>query len=98
MIKFMVEEREDFSVVNFELDGPLSPQDLPEVLREFSKENLKFNKGIVISGRGPIWLYGTLIHECHPAKWIACYDPRLVGGVVIESHDPRVKVGEVIKE
>jgi len=56
-----------------------------------------YTKGIVISGRGPIWLFGTLIHEFHPAKWVACFDPRLGGGVVVQSHDPEVKVGDVVE-
>lgn len=52
-------------------------------------------QGVVISGRGPLWLYGHLIHELHPTAWVACYDPRL-GAVVVASHSPRVRVGQVI--
>lgn len=51
--------------------------------------------GVVISGRGPIWLYAYLVHEMHPTRWVACYDPRL-GGVVVATHCKEVKVGQVI--
>jgi len=54
-----------------------------------------FGRGVIISGRGPIWLYGRLIHHFHPAKWIAVFDPRL-GAVVIQSHTKEVKEGEVL--
>ena len=58
---------------------------------------IEFSQGIAIEGRGPIWLYGYLVHECHPAAWVGCYDPRLAGAVVVESHTRGVEVGEVIK-
>ncbi|MGE5656975.1 MAG: CRISPR-associated protein Csx3 [Actinomycetota bacterium] len=32
---------------------------------------------MVIEGKVPIWLYGYLVHECHPGIWAACYDTRL---------------------
>jgi len=54
------------------------------------------NRGVILSGRGPIWLYGRLIHYYHPARWVAVYDPRL-GAVVVQSHVPDVKEGEVIE-
>jgi CRISPR-associated protein, Csx3 family len=48
-----------------------------------------FSQGIVIEGRGAIWLYGYLVHECHPAAWVGCYDPRLDGAVVVATHKHR---------
>lgn len=52
-------------------------------------------KGVVISGRAPVWLYGYLVHECHPTLWVACFDPRL-GAVVTNTHCEQVHVGQVI--
>ena len=52
-------------------------------------------KGVLISGRGPIWLYTYLVHECHPALWVACFDPRL-GAVVTSTHSTDVRVGQVM--
>lgn len=52
--------------------------------------------GVIISGRAPIWLYGFLIHELHPTPWVAVYDPRLGGGVVVSTHSRLAKVGQLI--
>ncbi len=91
MIQFKVEEK-DFSVVEFSLEGPISP----EVLKEIEAPRVNPRKGVVISGRGPVWLYAYLTHEYHHAKWVATYDPRL-GAVVVQTHDPAVKAGDVIE-
>ncbi len=58
-------------------------------------EGIDWRKGIVIEGRAPIWLYGYLVHACHPALWVACFDPRL-GAVVVATHTHKVSVGQVI--
>ncbi|MEO0887134.1 MAG: CRISPR-associated ring nuclease Crn3/Csx3 [Cyanobacteria bacterium J06648_10] len=52
-------------------------------------------KGVLISGRAPVWLYAYLVHECHPTLWVACFDPRL-GAVVTSTHSAEVSVGSVI--
>lgn len=52
-------------------------------------------KGIVLSGRMPMWLCAYLVHECHPTLWVACFDPRL-GAVVVSTHCKHVQVGQVI--
>jgi CRISPR-associated protein Csx3 len=52
-------------------------------------------RGIIISGRDPIWGYAMILHAAHPARWIATMDPRL-GPVVVQSHTPGVSCGEVI--
>ena len=73
-------------------DRIITPQDL---------ENLRLpigldpKKGVVISGRAPVWLYVYLAHECHPTAWVACFDPRL-GAVVTFTHSHAVKIGQII--
>jgi CRISPR-associated protein Csx3 len=52
--------------------------------------------GVVISGRGPIWLHGYLLHELHPTAWVGFYEPRLNAAIVASTHCRTVKVGEVI--
>ncbi|HBY76878.1 MAG TPA: CRISPR-associated protein Csx3, partial [Cyanobacteria bacterium UBA11148] len=54
-------------------DGVIAPADIKGLKLP---EGIQFNQGIVIEGKGPIWLYGYLVHECHPAAWVGCYDPR----------------------
>ncbi len=73
-------------------DRIITPQDL-EALR--LPAGLDPRRGIVISGRAPVWLYVYLAHECHPAVWVACFDPRL-GAVVTVTHSHAVKIGQTI--
>ncbi len=51
--------------------------------------------GIILSGRGPIWLYAHLVHELHPTAWVACYDPRL-GAIVVSTHSRLTQIGQVL--
>ncbi|XDE60675.1 CRISPR-associated ring nuclease Crn3/Csx3 [Arthrospira platensis BEA 1257B] len=74
-----------YQILSIELvtkDRLISPEDLRD---QNLPAHIDYKGGIVISGRGPIWLYGYLIHELHPAAWVACYDPRL-GAVVVATH------------
>lgn len=59
-------------------------------------KGIDYSQGIVIEGRSPIWLYGYLVHECHPAAWVGCYDTRL-GAVVVATHTPDVNIAQVFK-
>ena len=84
-----------YQLVTIELvscDRIIEPQDLA-MLRLPS--GLDPRKGVVISGRAPMWLYAYLVHECHPTVWVACFDPRL-GAVVTTTHSKLVSVGQVI--
>ncbi|MEM3404137.1 MAG: CRISPR-associated ring nuclease Crn3/Csx3 [Nitrososphaeria archaeon] len=90
---FSVEEKENFTVVSFTFDEFLSP----DFLKKLVPPKVDFRKGVILSGRGPIWFYGYLIHFYHPSKFIAAYDPRLGGAVVVESHCDEHEVGDLIK-
>ncbi|MEB3358524.1 MAG: CRISPR-associated ring nuclease Crn3/Csx3 [Synechococcales bacterium] len=76
----------------------------PAVLKTLSLPNtMIWSQGIVIEGQAPIWLYGFLVHACHPAAWVACFDPRFGddhprsgGAVVVATHSPKVSVGEIL--
>jgi len=81
-----------FQVIEIVLDGIATPDDLSRLRLP---AGIDTRMGVVLTGRAPIWLYGWLVHECHFTRWVACYDPRL-GAVVIESHTPEVRVGQVI--
>ncbi|MEM5831409.1 MAG: CRISPR-associated ring nuclease Crn3/Csx3 [Candidatus Aenigmatarchaeota archaeon] len=92
-VVFNIEERNDFVIISFDIiNNILSPNDLKEI-----KPPEIFKKGVVLSGRGPIWLYGYLIHFYHPAKFVATYDPRLGGAIIVESHCNEYKIGDLIK-
>jgi len=74
-------------------DGIIAPTDIKGLKLP---EDILFNQGIVLEGKGPIWLYSYLVHECHPAAWVGCYDPRL-GAVVVATHTHDVSVSQVLK-
>jgi len=95
-IEFKKHEKKDFTLIEFELDGAVTPEIFSEVSKKLKELNIRYSGGIVISGRGPIWLYGYILHFFHPAKWLGVFDPRL-GGVIVQSHTPEVKEGEIIK-
>ena len=74
--------------------GTVTPKDpLPE-LPEIPRGSL-----LVIGGRGPIWRYGMAFHAVHgsPAVAIVVSDLRL-GAVIVASHDPKYREGEVLAE
>ncbi len=93
---FSVEFKENYGILKFSLDGSISPKDLIELIPDYAQSSLFSGKGIILSGKGPIWLYGYLVHYYHATKWVATYDPRLSGAVVVESHVSDVNVGDII--
>jgi len=93
-VEFEVQEREHFTVVHFRLSAPIDPKDLSLILS--AAPVVSGNKGVIISGRGPVWLHSALAHKYHPCLWVAHYDPR-VGAIVVESHTANVNIGDVIK-
>lgn len=92
-IKFIIKESEKWNLLHFELDNPLSPRELQLI----TPPVLNGTKGIILSGRGPIWLYCFLVHYYHPTKFIATYDPREGGAVIVESHTTEYKIGDLLK-
>jgi CRISPR-associated protein Csx3 len=96
MIKYNEEyQANGVMVVQFELEGGvITPPELAEAITSAPPPPEKM--GVIISGRGPVWLFGALTHHFHPSKWVACFDPRLGGGVVTESHTTEVRIGDVI--
>lgn len=93
-MNFSTQEKENYTVVVFDLadqGGVIEPHQLADIIPPI----VNTQKGVVISGRGPVWLYATLVHHYHPTPWVATYDPRL-GAVVVQSHCKDVKIGDVI--
>lgn len=99
--KFVFMEFEFISKTEKGKQVVLEPNDLKHIvgslenLNEIKPHNLR-GRGVVISGRGPIWLYSALVHNLHYAPWVATYDPRLGGGVVVASHTKEHDIGDVI--
>lgn len=92
-IKFYFKEENEFTLVSFEMTNVLEPEDLLSI----KPPAVNGAKGVVLSGRGPIWFYCFLTHFYHPTKFIATYDPRLEGAIIVERHAPEYNVGSVLK-
>lgn len=55
------------------------------------------DKGLMLSGRLPIWLYCAVARQCSDeVPWIAIYQPQLEGGAIIYTKDPKMPVGTII--
>jgi CRISPR-associated protein Csx3 len=91
-----ITEKADYTVIEFNLKENFSPNDIKTISPPDLINEIRADKGIILSGRGPIWLYGYLIHFYHPTKFVATHDPRLKGAVVVESHSENYKAGDVI--
>jgi len=85
-----MKELAEFTLIHFELEKPIKPDDL----KNLNVPEVNPRKGVVISGRGPIWLHCFLAHKYHPTPFVAVYDPRL-GAVVVQSHTD-LKEGDII--
>jgi len=90
---FTVQERDAYTLVSFEIPGGVMT---PDALANLHPPAVDSRKGVVLSGRGPVWLYAALVHHYHPTAWMATYDPRLGGAVVVQSHCPGVSAGYVV--
>jgi len=97
-LKFKLELKKELAIVSFlEADQLITPADLRTLQPPNPVAQNFAHLGVVLSGRGPIWLYGFLVHFYHATKWVATYDPRLQGAVVVETHTSEVQVGDIIK-
>jgi len=85
-----------FTFVEFELDGGvIAPDQLRDALIGLSP--VPADGGVIISGRGPVWLFAAMAHALHATRWVACFDPRLGGGVVVQRHHAdSPAIGEVV--
>lgn len=93
-IRFEIVERSMYTIVHFELKTNITS----DILKDLKPPKVNGTKGVILSGRGPIWLYCYLIHYYHPTKFIATFDPRVGGAVVVESHVQNYEVGDIVKE
>jgi len=86
-----------FQVLDIILTRPdrlITPEDLQNLRLP---KDLDPSRGVILSGRAPVWLFGMLVHDCHFCRWVACYDPRFPGGVVVSTHSPEARVGQEIE-
>lgn len=83
----------DLVLFEFSIQGGVCS---PEDLKSLDFPPIPRGKGVVISGRGPVWLFGALVHHFHPTPFVATFDPNQNGGVIVQSHSKNWAVGDVI--
>ncbi|MDD3596354.1 CRISPR-associated ring nuclease Crn3/Csx3 [Sulfuricurvum sp.] len=81
------------TLITFEIDGGITD---PAEVFSTPLPNIPQNMGVILSGRGPIWLYARLVHHYHPARWIAIHDPRL-GYIIVQSHVKEHHEGDILE-
>jgi len=92
----LVPTPKQFQLLTVKLNRTLNLDDLLTVdVPEFDE-----SKGLIISGRGPIWLYLFLYSKINNIPWIAQYDPRF-GAVVLQSSErekflSKISLAEII--
>jgi CRISPR-associated protein Csx3 len=85
-----------FRLVKFEIpNGVTTPAQFAEAVQEVELQ-LQGKLPTLVNGRGPVWGYGMIFHMAHPTPAIAAYDPRL-GYVVVQTHDERFSLGQIIE-
>jgi CRISPR-associated protein Csx3 len=83
----------NYTLVDIAIEGgTCEPADLKSLAIPIARGN----KGVILNGRAPIWVFGTLIHHFHATQWVATNDPRQGGAIVVESHKLGVSVGDII--
>ena len=87
-----VKTKNNIKILEIKLERPIEPSELQNIkLPEISGEIL------VITGRSPIWLYCYLVHHyVHLFKVVATYDPKQNGAIIISSHTPKYRVGQIL--
>ena len=83
MITFTTTPIEGATLLEFNIDsGVCEPADLATL----APPDVDGTGGVIISGRGPVWLYAALAHHYHVTAWVGTFDPRLGGAVVTSRH------------
>jgi CRISPR-associated protein Csx3 len=94
-VRFGVKPRNELTLVEFEIEGGvLDVKELRDVVDK--APDIAGNTVVCLSGRGPVWLFGALAHKYHYTKAVATYEPRMNACIVISSHDPRYRVGDIL--
>ena len=77
--------------------GVTSPAEFAEAVAGQSHLFVAPGRGVVFSGRAPVWGFAMLCHIAHPSPWIATIDPRLRGAVIVQTHHEGVLLGSLLQ-
>lgn len=95
MIQFSTTPIDGATLLEFEIPGGVCE---PSDLASLNPPDVDGSQGIIISGRGPVWLYAALSHHYHVTAWVGTFDPRMGGAVVVSRHSPNAPaIGAVVE-
>jgi len=77
MITINLSSKEQFELIEF-----VCPKEgaTPEMLADVKVGEFKHGKGVVISGKGPVWLFGCMAHQYQQAQQESILRPPFRGG------------------
>ncbi|CAI9084824.1 CRISPR-associated protein Csx3 [Candidatus Methylacidiphilum fumarolicum] len=82
-LKLKIIDTPDFQILKISITGNGILE--ASILKNIELPKVNYAKGVILYGRAPIWIYGFFVHQFHPCRWIAIFDPRM-GGIIIEAH------------
>lgn len=82
------------SLLEIKSDGKLEPSELENIVIL----ELPVGRGLIISGRAPVWVFSYLTEQyCRNVPWVATFDPSLKGAVVTATRSENTpSIGEVV--
>jgi CRISPR-associated protein Csx3 len=83
VLDWKVEDCGEYTFVEYTIrEGIIDVDELESIV----PPEVDFRKGVVVSGKGPIWLSATIIMAYHVTPWVASFAPQLGGAVVVMRH------------
>lgn len=82
VLSWSVEEREDYTFVEFSIPGDIFDE---TNLDKIILPAVPSTKGLVISGRGPVYIHAALTRSyCHKVRWTATFSPQMAKDAGVE--------------
>lgn len=94
-INITVATRDDVTVLTAR---PLNDHLEYEIVSSVPFPSVPTERGLILSGRMPLWLVTALVrlYDSSAVPWIACYEPRKEGAIVVASRVPTLTVGQIV--
>jgi CRISPR-associated protein Csx3 len=84
-----------YAIVQIEC-GIIEPQELATLVPPDPVADGFAHLGVIIKGKMPLWLVAFLTHSFHATRYIAIFDPRYRGAVVVATHTHDQSIGNII--
>ncbi|MEM1694583.1 MAG: CRISPR-associated protein Csx3 [Ignisphaera sp.] len=98
--KILVDAKQGLVVFDLTPNDVVRYTDLPKIIDKVFRELQKTEANVIkITGRGPVWLYSAVVHTAsHLAKAVAVFDAVNKKYVIVVTHSPEYRVGDVLPQ